>query len=145
MSISGPWQRTAEGAGLLSPDGTIRATIFAEMSALAESTGAIHLGQGFPDEDRPDEVLDAARRAIKKGANQCPPGRGTAELRNAISVHQKRFYDIEVDPDREVLVTAGATEALAATILGLVDEGDEVVTLEPFYDAYGALIALSRG
>src|ERR1700712_1896881 len=145
MLISGPWQRTAEGAGLLSPDGSIRATIFAEMSALAESTGAINLGQGFPDEDGPEEVLDAARRAIKKGANQYPPGRGTLELREAVARHQKRFYEIDLDPEREVLVTAGATEALAATILGLVDEGDEVVTLEPFYDAYGALISLSRG
>ncbi|MCU1477225.1 MAG: aminotransferase [Subtercola sp.] len=144
MSISGPWQRTAEGAGLLSPDGTIRASIFAEMSALAEATGAINLGQGFPDENAPDEVLDAARRAIKRGVNQYPPGRGTLELREAIAAHQQRFYEIELDPEREVLVTAGATEALAATILGLADDGDEVVTLEPFYDAYGGLIALSR-
>ncbi|MEF2975674.1 pyridoxal phosphate-dependent aminotransferase [Subtercola sp. YIM 133946] len=145
MSITGSWQRAADGAGLLSPDGTIRATIFAEMSALAEATGAINLGQGFPDEDGPDEVLAAAREAIKNGMNQYPPGRGTAELRTAIAEHQKRFYGIELDADREVLVTAGATEALAATILGLVDDGDEVVTLEPFYDAYGALISLSRG
>ena len=90
MLISGPWQRAAEGAGLLAPDGTIRSTIFAEMSALAESTGAINLGQGFPDEDGPDEVLDAARRAIKKGVNQYPPGRGTLQLREAIATHQKQ-------------------------------------------------------
>ncbi|MCU1479938.1 MAG: aminotransferase [Subtercola sp.] len=129
----------------MAPDGTISATIFAEMSALAEATGAINLGQGFPDEDGPDEVIDAARRAIKRGVNQYPPGRGTLELRTAIAEHQKRFYTIDVEPDTEVLVTAGATEALAATILSLVDEGDEVVTLEPFYDAYGALISLARG
>ena len=145
MSISGPWQRTAEGAGLLSADGAIQATIFAEMSALASATGAINLGQGFPDEDGPAEVLDAARRAITQGQNQYPPGRGTTELRQAIALHQKRFYGLEFDADTEVLVTSGATEALAATILSLVDDGDEVVTLEPFYDAYGALISLSRG
>ncbi|QWT23661.1 pyridoxal phosphate-dependent aminotransferase [Subtercola sp. PAMC28395] len=145
MSISGPWQRTAEGAGLLSADGAIQATIFAEMSALASATGAINLGQGFPDEDGPAEVLDAARRAIAQGQNQYPPGRGIAELRHAIAEHQKRFYGLELDAEMEVLVTAGATEALAATILSLVDDGDEVVTLEPFYDAYGALISLSRG
>ncbi|GAA0996675.1 pyridoxal phosphate-dependent aminotransferase [Subtercola frigoramans] len=145
MSISGPWQRTAEGAGLLSADGAIQATIFAEMSALAQATGAINLGQGFPDEDGPAEVLDTARRAISQGQNQYPPGRGIAELRHAIAEHQKRFYGLELDAETEVLVTAGATEALAATILSLVDDGDEVVTLEPFYDAYGALISLSRG
>jgi N-succinyldiaminopimelate aminotransferase len=145
MTISGSWQRTARGAGLLAPDGRIASTIFAEMSALAQSTGAINLGQGFPDEDGPAEVLDAARRAIADGVNQYPPGTGIPELRAAIARHQKRFYGLTVDPDREVLVTAGATEALAATILALVDDGDEVVTLEPFYDAYGGLIALARG
>ena len=145
MTISGSWQRTARGAGLLAPDGRIASTIFAEMSALAQSTGAINLGQGFPDEDGPAEVLDAARRAIADGVNQYPPGTGIPALRAAIARHQKRFYGLTVDPDREVLVTAGATEALAATILALVDEGDEVVTLEPFYDAYGGVIALARG
>jgi len=129
---------------LLGSDGEQRATIFAEMSALALSTGAINLGQGFPDEDGPIEVLDAARQAITDGINQYPPGLGAPVLREAIAAHQLRFYDIRVDPDTQVLVTAGATEALAATILALVDEGDEVVTLEPFYDAYGAMIALAR-
>ncbi|SMQ68189.1 succinyldiaminopimelate aminotransferase apoenzyme [Agreia sp. VKM Ac-1783] len=145
VTISGSWRRTARGAGLLSPDGSIRSTIFAEMSALATATGAINLGQGFPDEDGPAEILDAARQAISDGLNQYPPGLGMPVLREAIASHQKRFYGIDVDADREVLVTAGATEALAATLLALVDDGDEVVTLEPFYDAYGAVIALARG
>lgn len=144
MTVHGSWQRTAEGAGLLRPDGSIAATIFAEMSALASSTGAINLGQGFPDEDGPREVLDVAHRAISDGMNQYPPGRGTPELRAAISEHQQRFYGIPSNPDTDVLVTAGATEALAATILALTDAGDEVLTLEPFYDAYGGLIALGR-
>ncbi|WP_022881289.1 pyridoxal phosphate-dependent aminotransferase [Gryllotalpicola ginsengisoli] len=145
MHIRGPWQRAAAGAGLLAPDGSIASTIFAEMSALAVKTGAINLGQGFPDEDGPAEVLEAAARAIREGVNQYPPGIGTAQLRQAIAAHQRRFYGLEVDPDREVLVTAGATEALAASLLALVDEGDEVLTFEPFYDAYGALIALAGG
>ena len=140
-----PWQRTAAGAGLLAADGTIAATIFAEMSALAASTGAINLGQGFPDEDGPAQVLEAARQAISNGVNQYPPGIGAPVLREAIAAHQRRFYDIEVDPTTEVLVTAGATEALAATLLALVDTGDEVVTFEPYYDAYGALIARAGG
>jgi N-succinyldiaminopimelate aminotransferase len=143
--ISGSWRRTARGAGLLSPDGSIRSTIFAEMSSLATATGAINLGQGFPDEDGPAEILDAARQAISDGLNQYPPGLGMPVLREAIASHQKRFYGIDVDADREVLVTAGATEALAATLLALVDDGDEVVTFEPFYDAYGAVIALAGG
>jgi len=129
---------------LLNDDGTPGTTIFAEMSALAASTGAINLGQGFPDEDGPAEVLEAARRAIADGVNQYPPGLGMPVLREAIAAHQQRFYGIEVDPLREVLVTAGATEAIAATLLALVDEGDEVVTLEPFYDSYAAIIGLSR-
>jgi N-succinyldiaminopimelate aminotransferase len=145
MSIPGAWARTARGAGLLGADGELRPTIFAEMSALAAHTGAINLGQGFPDEDGPAEVLEAARQAISDGVNQYPPGIGAAVLREAIAAHQHRFYGIAVDPDREVLVTAGATEALAATILALIDDGDEVVTLEPFYDSYAAMIALGRG
>jgi len=140
-----PWQRTAAGAGLLAPDGTIAATIFAEMSALAARTGAINLGQGFPDEDGPAEVLEAARRAIADGINQYPPGIGMPVLREAIAEHQRRFYGLDVDAASEVLVTAGATEALAATILALVDEGEEVVTFEPYYDAYAALIARAGG
>ena len=129
---------------LLGADGELRQTIFGEMSALAASTGAINLGQGFPDEDGPIEVLDAARQAIRDGANQYPPALGMPVLREAIAAHQQRFYGLRVDADSQVLVTAGATEALAATILALTEEGDEVLTLEPFYDAYGAMIALGK-
>ncbi|WP_448005227.1 aminotransferase class I/II-fold pyridoxal phosphate-dependent enzyme [Agromyces bauzanensis] len=140
-----PWQRTAAGAGLLAADGSIAATIFAEMSALAQRTGAINLGQGFPDEDGPAVVLEAARQAIADGVNQYPPGIGAAVLREAIAAHQARWYGLDVDAASEVLVTAGATEALAATILAHVDTGDEVVTFEPSYDAYAALIARAGG
>lgn len=143
MTVPGGWERAARGAMLLGADGTLRPTIFAEMSALAIATGAINLGQGFPDEDGPAEVLDAARAAIAGGVNQYPPGLGMPVLREAIAAHQARFYGIRVDPDTQVLVTAGATEALAATMLALTERGDEVVTLEPFYDAYGAAIALA--
>jgi len=145
MSITGAWRRTAAGAGLLAADGSVAASIFAEMSALAIRTGALNLGQGFPDEDGPAEVREAARQAIADGVNQYPPGRGMPVLREAIARHQQRFYGYTIDPETEVLVTAGATEALAATILALVEPGDEVVTFEPFYDAYGALIALGGG
>ncbi|MFC0680909.1 pyridoxal phosphate-dependent aminotransferase [Lysobacter korlensis] len=143
MDIPGAWSRVASGAMLLSADGVLRPTIFAEMSALALRTGAINLGQGFPDEDGPAPVLEAARAAIAGGANQYPPGIGIPELRAAIVEHQQRFYGLNVDPDAEVLVTAGATEAIAATILALCEPGDEVVTLEPFYDSYAATIALA--
>ena len=143
MKLSGAWQRAAQGAMLLGADGTLKPTIFAEMSALAMSTGAINLGQGFPDEDGPAEVLEAARQAISDGMNQYPPGIGFSVLREAISAHQKRFYGLAPDPDREVVVTAGATEALAAAILALIETGDEVVTFEPFYDSSAAMIALS--
>jgi N-succinyldiaminopimelate aminotransferase len=137
--------RAARGALLLGDDGLPRPTIFAEMSALASATGAINLGQGFPDEDGPAEVLEAAREAIAGGLNQYPPGLGMPVLREAIARHQKRFYGLDVDPDAEVLVTAGATEALAAVLLAFVDDGDEVVTLEPVYDSYAAVIALAGG
>jgi N-succinyldiaminopimelate aminotransferase len=118
-------------------------TIFAEMSALAVRTGAINLGQGFPDTDGPASLLEDAIAAIRSGANQYPPGPGVPELRLAVADHQRRFYDLTVDPDTEVLVTAGATEAIAATILALTGPGDEVVTFEPYYDSYAASIALS--
>jgi N-succinyldiaminopimelate aminotransferase len=118
-------------------------TIFAEMSELAMSTGAINLGQGFPDTDGPREMLDAAIGAISSGRNQYPPGAGVPELRLAIAEHQRRFYGLLVDPEREVLVTAGATEAIAAVILALCEAGDEVVTFEPYYDCYAATIALA--
>jgi N-succinyldiaminopimelate aminotransferase len=118
-------------------------TIFAEMSGLAVATGSINLGQGFPDTDGPIEVLDAAVDAIRSGVNQYPPGPGMAVLRQAIADHQCRFYGLEFDPDREVLVTAGATEALAGALLGMLDTGDEVVLFEPMYDSYQACIALA--
>lgn len=142
--IPGAWHRTAAGAGLVGPDGSIRPTIFAEMSALAARTGAINLGQGFPDEDGPAEVLEAARSAIADGVNQYPPGRGIPDLLLAIAEHQERFYGLRIDPAREALVTAGATEALAAALLALLDgEDDEVVVFEPYYDAYAAVAALA--
>lgn len=142
--ISGAWRRTAQGARLLAPNGDVAPTIFAEMSALAAATGALNLGQGFPDEDGPAEVLEAARAAIANGANQYPPGRGIADLLHAITEHQHRFYGLILDPERDVLVTAGATEALAATLLALIDgPDDEVVTFEPYYDAYAGLVALA--
>ena len=118
-------------------------TIFAEMSALALSTGAINLGQGYPDTDGPREMLDAAIHAINSGRNQYPPGAGVPELLAAVAEHQSRFYGLSVDPAREVLVTAGATEAIAAVVLGLCEPGDEVVTFEPYYDSYAATIALA--
>ena len=118
-------------------------TIFAEMSALAVATASVNLGQGFPDTDGPAEVLDAAVAAIRDGVNQYPPGPGMAVLREAIVEHQRRFYGIDYDVDREVLVTAGATEALAGALLGLLDTGDEVVLFEPMYDSYQACIALA--
>lgn len=144
MDITGAWARTARGAMLLDADGRLRPTIFAEMSALAASTGAINLGQGFPDEDGPRAVLEAARQAISDGMNQYPPGLGTPVLREAIAAHQRRFYGLSVDPGTETLVTAGATEALTATLLALLEEGDEVVTFEPFYDSYAAIIGLAK-
>ncbi|CAN7280148.1 aminotransferase class I/II-fold pyridoxal phosphate-dependent enzyme [Microbacterium foliorum] len=142
--IPGAWRRTAAGAGLLAPDGSVAPTIFAEMSAAAARTGAINLGQGFPDEDGPAEVLAAAREAISRGMNQYPPGRGTPDLLDAISEHQRRFYGLDVDPSREVIVTAGATEALTATLLALIESADdEVVVFEPYYDSYAAAVALA--
>jgi N-succinyldiaminopimelate aminotransferase len=118
-------------------------TIFAEMSALAERTGSINLGQGFPDEDGPAEVLEAAAAAMRAGHNQYAPIGGVAALREAIAAHQERFYGLAVDPDLGVQVTFGATEAIAAAMLGLLDEGDEVIVFEPLYDSYAACIALA--
>ncbi|MET7291555.1 pyridoxal phosphate-dependent aminotransferase [Streptomyces griseoloalbus] len=121
-------------------------TIFAEMSALALRTGSINLGQGFPDTDGPEEVREAAVRALRDGrGNQYPPGPGIPELRTAVAAHQQRRYGLAVDPDTEVLVTAGATEAIAAALLALVEPGDEVIALEPYYDSYAACIAMAGG
>jgi N-succinyldiaminopimelate aminotransferase len=119
-------------------------TIFAEMSALAERTGAVNLGQGFPDTDGPVEMLDAAAAALRSGYNQYPPGPGRPELRAAVANHQRRFWGLDYDPDGEVIITAGATEAIAAAILALCEPGDEVVCFEPYYDSYAASIALAQ-
>jgi N-succinyldiaminopimelate aminotransferase len=118
-------------------------TIFAEMSALAVATGSINLGQGFPDEDGPPEVLEAAIAAVRDGHNQYPPGVGIPELRHAITAHQGTWYDLDYDADTEVLVTAGATEAIAAALLALCEPGSDVVTFEPYYDSYAACIAMA--
>ncbi|MEU7010606.1 pyridoxal phosphate-dependent aminotransferase [Streptomyces sp. NPDC046332] len=121
-------------------------TIFAEMSALAVRTGAINLGQGFPDTDGPEEIREAAVRALRDGrGNQYPPGTGVPELRTAVAEHQLKRYGLAYDPDTEVLVTAGATEAIAAALLALVEPGDEVIALEPYYDSYAACIAMAGG
>ncbi|MGS2588899.1 pyridoxal phosphate-dependent aminotransferase [Streptomyces hebeiensis] len=121
-------------------------TIFAEMSALAVRTGAINLGQGFPDTDGPEEVREAAVRALRDGrGNQYPPGPGIPELRTAVAEHQLARYALTYDPDTEVLVTAGATEAIAAALLALVEPGDEVIALEPYYDSYAACVAMAGG
>ena len=139
----GSWREVAAATGLLGADGRPAATVFARMSALAVSTGAINLGQGFPDSDGPVEVLEAAVAAIRDGANQYPPARGIPMLRQAIADHQRHWYGLDVDPQTEVLVTAGATEALTSAVLALCSPGDEVVVLEPFYDSYAAAIAMA--
>ena len=120
-------------------------TIFTTMSALAVRTGAINLGQGYPDRDGPTSVLDAAVEALRGGRNQYAPGPGIPELREAVAEHQHRCYGIDLVPSTQVIVTAGATEAIAAAILALVNPGDEVVVLEPFYDSYLATIEMAGG
>src|SRR4051794_20363289 len=120
-------------------------TIFTTMSALAVRTGAVNLGQGFPDTDGPASVLAAADRAMRSGANQYAPGPGVPALRQAIARHQQRHYGLDLDPERQVVVTTGCTEGVAAALLGLLDEGDEVVVLEPYYDSYVAMIQMAGG
>jgi N-succinyldiaminopimelate aminotransferase len=142
-AVPAPWQRAASGANLLAADGTLGVTIFEEMTNLAVRTGAINLGQGFPDEDGPAEIKAAAQAAIAAGANQYAPGKGIPQLRDAIASHQQRFYGLSPDPETEIIVTTGATEAIAASLLALVEPGDEVLTFEPFYDSYGAIIGLA--
>ncbi len=132
----------APGARRLAALGT---TIFSEMTALADRTGAVNLGQGFPDTDGPPEILEAAARALRAGHNQYAPPHGVPALRRAIAEHQRRWYGLDVDPDGEVLVTFGATEAIAATLLALCEPDDEVILLEPFYDSYAAAIAMAGG
>jgi N-succinyldiaminopimelate aminotransferase len=136
MTRTGPLATRLQGFGT---------TVFAEMSALAAATGSINLGQGFPDYPGPPEVLDVARAAIGTAADQYPPGPGIPELRAAVAEHQQRFSGLAYDPDTEVLVTAGATEALAAAMLALLEPGDEVVVLEPVYDSYSAATAMAGG
>lgn len=131
---------TARMVSRLEPYAT---TIFAEMSALAARIGAVNLGQGFPDEDGPPAMLEAARAAIADGVNQYPPGPGIPALRQAIAGQRARRYGIDYDPDTEILVTVGATEAIAAAVLGLVEPGSEVVLLEPFYDSYSPVVAMA--
>ncbi|MDQ6642216.1 MAG: pyridoxal phosphate-dependent aminotransferase [Actinomycetota bacterium] len=132
---------TSRAAGRL--DG-IGSTIFAEMSAIAVRTGALNLGQGFPDQDGPATVVEAAVSAMRAGRNQYPPGHGIPELVAAVIAHQRRNYGIELDAT-EVVITTGATEAIAGALLGLVDPGDEVVVLEPYYDSYVAMIQIAGG
>jgi N-succinyldiaminopimelate aminotransferase len=120
-------------------------TVFAEMSALAVATGSINLGQGFPDQPGPAEVLDVARAAIGTPHDQYPPGPGQLDLRTAVAEHQQRFRGLTYDPVDEVLVTAGATEALTAALLALIEPGDEVVLFEPMYDSYAAAVAMAGG
>lgn len=120
-------------------------TIFAEITELARRTSSVNLGQGFPDTDGPEGMLRTAQRAIEDGANQYPPGAGDPELREAIAEHRRDRYGIEHDPDGQVLVTVGATEAITASMLALVEPGDEVVVIEPYYDSYPAAIALAGG
>lgn len=143
MTSTPRWLAVARASGLLAPDGAVRPTIFAEMSALATATGSANLGQGFPDTDGPEWVREAAVEALRTGANQYPPGPGIPALRRAVAAHQHRHYGIQLDPDSEILVTAGATEAIAAAVLALAGPGHEVLTLEPYYDSYAATIAMA--
>lgn len=138
-----PWDLATDPlVARMRPFGT---TIFAEMTALAVATGAINLGQGFPDSDGPPAMLEAARQAIADGLNQYPPGPGLPTLRAAIAADRMARYGLEHDPDTEVLVTVGATEGISAALLAMCETGDEVLMLEPYYDSYAAATALAGG
>lgn len=144
-SYAFPWQRTAAGANLLSKTGDLSVTIFEEITALATKHSAINLGQGFPDTDGPHLFKEQAAAGVAGSLNQYAPGGGILALREAIARHQQRFYGLSVNPETEVVVTTGATEAIAASILAFIQPGDEVITFEPFYDSYGATIGLAGG
>ena len=125
--------------------GAATTTIFAEMSALAVATQSINLGQGFPDTDGPAFMLEEARAAIASGMNQYPPGRGILPLRQAIAAHSSRMYGLSYDPESEVVITTGATEALAASMLAFINPGEEVIALESYFDSYAASIEVAGG
>ena len=135
--------RTPRNHGLVPRLQPLRSTIFTEMTALAVRTGAVNLGQGFPDTDGPAGMLEVARSAIASGLNQYPPGSGIPELRNAVAEQRAACYGLVHDPDTEVLITVGATEAISAALLALVQQGDEVLLIEPYYDSYPAGVALA--
>ena len=137
------YERVGQATGLMGADGSWRSTIFEEISALANQHGALNLGQGFPDTDGPAVMLDAAAEAMRAGANQYATIAGLPVLREAIAQHQQRFYNLELNPDTQVLVTAGASEALASSIAALVEPGEEVILFEPYYDLYPAAVALT--
>lgn len=142
---TGPWKSAAESAGLLR-EGVPAPTIFEEMTSLAVRHHAVNLGQGFPDTDGPEWIRQRAAELVMSpgatNANQYALGTGLIELRRAISEHQQRHYGLDYSPEDQVLITTGATEGIAAALLALVNPGDEVITFEPFYDSYAAMIAL---
>ncbi|WP_394159330.1 aminotransferase class I/II-fold pyridoxal phosphate-dependent enzyme [Galactobacter valiniphilus] len=138
-----PWLRAAAGARLLGASGAPAPTIFEEMTALAQAHGALNLGQGFPDDEPPQTLREIAAAGIAAGANQYAPGSGILPLREAIAAHQERFYGLTLSPATDVVVTTGATEAIAATLLAFCTPGSNVVVLEPFYDSYGAIARLA--
>lgn len=140
-----PWHDLARGAGLMQDSGALRSTIFDETSVLARAHGAVNLGQGFPDADGPAAMIEAAAEALRSGLNQYSPERGLPELREAIAAQQLATQSRELDPQTQVVVTAGAAEALAASLLSILRPGDEVVVLEPHYDLYAAIVAFAGG
>ncbi|MCG7421602.1 aminotransferase class I/II-fold pyridoxal phosphate-dependent enzyme [Micrococcus sp. ACRRV] len=144
VRLAGPWRAASAAAGVLR-DGAPVPTVFETMTALAVEHGAVNLGQGFPDADGPPELLALAAEAVTTGPNQYAPGTGRADLRAAVAAHRARHWGVTEDPDTQVLATTGATEAIAATVLALVRPGDEVITVEPFYDSHAAVVALAGG
>lgn len=140
-----PWHDLARGAGLMQDSGALRSTIFDETSVLARAHGAVNLGQGFPDADGPAAMIEAAAEALRSGLNQYSPERGLPELREAIAAQQLATQSRGLDPQTQVVVTAGAAEALAASLLSILRPGDEVVVLEPHYDLYAAIVAFAGG